>query len=164
MDASSVANGVNSGMVTITFLETAAVVTVVNALDLTALVTKPVTGNAPGIMPIDATEYTGTIAWYTDGNAPISGGTFAAATVYKALVTLSAKSGYTFNGVLQNGFTYTNATTVSNTANSGTVTIIFPVTANETGGITVNFGALPQDETIGMTVPAATFRGWPTLP
>jgi hypothetical protein len=156
MSADSVSNGANSGTVTITFPATGNVAaTVVSAFNLDGLVTVPVKGNAPVIMPIDATQYTGSIAWYTSGGSGV-GSAFAAATVYKALVTLSANPGYTFTGVSQNGFSYTGATTVTNTANSGTVTIIFPATANETGGITVSFGGLPQDETIGLTVPAAT--------
>jgi hypothetical protein len=153
-NATTVSNGANSGTVTITFPATADAV--VNALNLSSLVTAPVKGAAPGTMPINETQYTGSIAWYTGAGSAFSSSTFAAATVYKAIVTLSAKSGYTFSGVSQNGFTYTNATGVTNTENSGTVTITFPATANETGGIGVNFGGLPQDETIGLTVPAAT--------
>jgi hypothetical protein len=129
---------------------------VVNALDLTALVRAPVKGNAPGTMPINETQYTGSIAWYTSVGEALNGQVFADATVYDALVTLNAKPGYTFTGVLANSFTYTGATMVRNGTDSGTVLVSFPATANETGGVTVNFGGLPQDETIGLTGSTAT--------
>jgi hypothetical protein len=48
--------------------------------------------------------------------------------VYSARVTLTAKTGYTFAGLAANSFTYTGATSVTNSANSGTVTITFPAT------------------------------------
>jgi hypothetical protein len=52
--------------------------------------------------------------------------------VYKAVVTLAVKTGYTFDGVGANSFAYTGATEIRNAANSGTVTITFPETeANE---------------------------------
>jgi hypothetical protein len=51
--------------------------------------------------------------------------------VYKAVVTLAVKPGYTFTGVGANSFTYTGATEMSNAANNGTVTITFLETAAE---------------------------------
>jgi hypothetical protein len=57
--------------------------------------------------------------------------------VYKAVVSLTAKSGFTFAGVAENSFTHSGATSVANAANSGTVTITFPATTgggNEGGG------------------------------
>jgi hypothetical protein len=88
---------------------------------------------------INTTQYTGTVAWYTNGGAAFTGPTFAASTVYRALVTLSAKSGYTFTGVAADRFTYTGAT-ATNAANSGTVTITFPATvAVGSANITVGF-------------------------
>jgi hypothetical protein len=72
-------------------------------------------------------------AFSLDGlvTAPVRGaahtGAFAASTVYRAVLTLAAKSGYTFTGVVSDTFTYTGAA-VTNAANSGTVTIVFPAT------------------------------------
>jgi hypothetical protein len=140
-------NAANSGTVTITFPATVAAV--VNALDLTRLVTTPVKDAEPETPPINEPQYTGTIAWQTSSGEAFNGDTFAAATVYRALVTLSAESDYTFEGVTANSFTYTGAT-VTNTANSDMVTITFPATANETGTITVEFDGLPRDEIIGL--------------
>ncbi|MHB1404441.1 MAG: hypothetical protein ACYCV0_02495 [Desulfitobacteriaceae bacterium] len=96
--------------------------TAVNALALDSLVTAPVKGATPGTTAIDQTQYTGTVAWYeSDGTTPVTGN-FAASTVYKAKVTLTAKTGYTLTGVAQNSFTYTGAASVANAADSGTVT------------------------------------------
>jgi hypothetical protein len=48
--------------------------------------------------------------------------------VYQAVAALTAKEGWTFDGVAANSFTYTGATSVSNAADSGTVAIVFPAT------------------------------------
>jgi hypothetical protein len=56
-------------------------------------------------------------------------GPFKPTTIYKAVITLTAASGYTFNGVAANSFNHSGATgTVTNSANSGTVTVNFPTT------------------------------------
>ncbi|GHV32493.1 hypothetical protein AGMMS4952_22930 [Spirochaetia bacterium] len=125
--STTVTNAVNSGTVTITFPATAAADVVVTALNLTALVTAPAKDATPVTTAINATQYTGAIAWKTSADAAHSGA-FAASTVYKAEVTLTAKTGYTFTGVAADSFTYTSAT-VTNAADSGTVTITFPATA-----------------------------------
>jgi hypothetical protein len=127
--ATSVANAANSGTVTITFPATAApsADTVVTALSLNGLVTAPVTGETPNTTSIDVTQYTGNIVWQTESGA-IHTGAFAASTVYKAVVTLIVKTGFTFTGVAAGSFTYTGATTIANAVNSGTVTITFPAT------------------------------------
>jgi hypothetical protein len=134
--AGSVANVADSGTVTITFPETGpadAALVSDEALNLTALVDKPETDGTPDTDAIDATEYTGTIAWTDENDNPFEGATFAAGTVYKAVVTLTAKSGYTFVGVQANAFTHDDAdsnvaTPVANATDSGTVTITFPET------------------------------------
>ncbi|GHV33309.1 hypothetical protein AGMMS4952_25060 [Spirochaetia bacterium] len=125
--ATTVANAVNSGTVTITFPATAAADAVVTDLNLTTLVTAPAKDASPITTAINETQYTGSIAWKTNAGAAYSGA-FAASTVYKAEVTLTAKTGYTFTGVVANSFTYTSAA-VTNAVNSGTVTITFPATA-----------------------------------
>jgi hypothetical protein len=84
--------------------------TVVNAgLDLTVLVTAPVKDAAPVTTFTAQTQYTGAIVWQTSAGAAVTGD-FAAGTVYKAVLTLAAKSGYTFTGIGANRFTYTGAT------------------------------------------------------
>jgi hypothetical protein len=126
----AVTNAANSGTVTITFPATAAedASTIVNNdLDLTGKVTAPVKGAAPVTTFSDTTQYTGTIAWQTEGGGAV-GETFGFETVYKAVLTLTAKDGYTFTGLGADSFTYTGATSVTNAAGSGTVTIVFPAT------------------------------------
>jgi transcriptional antiterminator Rof (Rho-off) len=126
--ATSVANNANSGIVTITFPATGAPLDVaVSAFSLDGLVTAPVRDATPNTTAINETQYTGTVAWQTAGGAAHTGA-FAASTVYKAVVTLTAQSGYTFTGVAANSFTYSGATSVANNANSGIVTITFPAT------------------------------------
>jgi hypothetical protein len=134
-------NAVNSGTVTITFPATASVA--VSNFDLTALVIAPVVTATPVTTEINSTQYTGTVAWYTNGGAPFTGGAFAADSIYKARVMLTPKLGYTFEGVAANSFTHmgATATNVANAANSGLVTITFPATGvSSSAAITVGFG------------------------
>ena len=85
-------------------------------------VTAPVTGATPVTTITDTDQYTGTVTW---SGSPTS---FAASTVYTATITLTAKTGYTLSGVTANFFTVTGASSVANTASSGTVTAVFPPT------------------------------------
>jgi hypothetical protein len=142
--ATTITNIANSGVIIIIFPttgpdeETPDQDTVITAFSLDSLVTAPVKDATPNAVAIDTAQYTGTIAWQTEGGAPHSGGAFAASTVYRALITLAAKPGYTFEGVAANKFTYTGATAVTNAANSGIVTIIFPATADPDQDTIVN--------------------------
>jgi hypothetical protein len=107
--------------------------TLVSALDLTALVTAPVKGAAPDTTAISVLQYDGTILWQKDGTNLSDSDTFASATVYQAVVSLTAKTGYTFAGLGANSFHYAyTGAAVTNPAGSGTaitVTIVFPETA-----------------------------------
>jgi formylglycine-generating enzyme required for sulfatase activity len=87
-------------------------------------VTAPVAGATPVTAITVADQYTGTVSW--NGNPS----TFAFATQYTATITLTAKSGYTLQGVTGNFFTVAGATSVSNNANSGVVTAVFPATGD----------------------------------
>jgi hypothetical protein len=66
-----------------------------------------------------------------------SGGTFAASTAYTATITLTAKTGYTLQGVAANYFTVAGAI-ANNDANSGVITAVFPQIVNPTYGITLS--------------------------
>lgn len=66
-----------------------------------------------------------TVAWSPSAVA------FNYATVYTATITLKAKVGYTFDGVAENFFTAAGAASVSNAANSGVVTAVYPATAEK---------------------------------
>jgi formylglycine-generating enzyme required for sulfatase activity len=84
-------------------------------------VTAPVTGAAPVTAITETAQYTGSIVW---NGAPAE---FAAFTAYTATITLTAKSGYTLQGVGANFFTVAGAT-ATNQANSGVITAVFPAT------------------------------------
>jgi formylglycine-generating enzyme required for sulfatase activity len=127
--STAIANAADSGVVTITFPATAPVI--VSLTNLTSVVTAPVAGVAPVTTGIDTAQYTGTVAWKESDGTTVVSGNFAGGTVYKAVVTLTAKTGYTFTGVAADSFTYTGAT-VTNGADSGVVTITFPVTGLST--------------------------------
>jgi hypothetical protein len=86
-------------------------------------VTAPVTGATPVTTVTAANGYTGTVNW---SGSPT---TFASATAYTATITLTATAGFTLSGVTANFFTVAGATSVSHSANSGTITVVFPTTA-----------------------------------
>ena len=115
--ASPVTNAANSGAVTAAFPKTAATI---SSLAIPG-VTRPATGEAP-VTAIDDAQYSGTVTW-----SPAHS-TFAAATVYTATVTLAPKSGFTLYGIAANSFTVAGASPVTNSANSGAVTAVFPAT------------------------------------
>jgi hypothetical protein len=128
--------------VTITFPPTAADgatnKTTVNALTLDKLIPAPVKGEtATDKLAVEPTQYTGSVKWQTSNGTSFTGD-FEAAIAYKAVVTLTAKDGYTFIGLAEKAFSYTGATTVRN--DSGTVTITFPSTAEAEGAIAISIG------------------------
>jgi hypothetical protein len=100
---------------------------------------KPVTGQ-PAATEIDADEYTGSIAWKHGADFAETlgaGANFAASTVYKAVITLTAKDGYTFDGVAANDFTHADAESIDNPEGTGTtimVNVVFPITLLAGGG------------------------------
>ena len=101
--------------------------------------TAPVTGRSQASAINENAQYGGTVIW-----SPASG-TFNPLTVYTATITLTAKSGYTLQGIPANFFTVAGATSVRNNANSGVITAVFPRTAEPS----VNIAAIQ-----GVTVPS----------
>jgi uncharacterized repeat protein (TIGR02543 family) len=83
----------------------------------------PVTGETPVFAITDTGEYTATVSW---NGSP---STFAPSTAYTATITITPDACYTLTGVVQDFFTVAEATTVSNAADSGVVTALFPATA-----------------------------------
>ena len=116
--ATSVSNAANSGVVTATFPQTGTAVVWENDL---WNVTTPETGKNP-VLTFEKPNYTGKVVWSPEAS------TFAASTVYTATVTLTPKEGFTFDGIPENFFKCGGATSVTNAANSGVVTIVFPAT------------------------------------
>jgi uncharacterized repeat protein (TIGR02543 family) len=89
-------------------------------------VTAPATGETPVTAISPTAQYTGTVSWKA-GQTPHTGA-FVAATAYTATIILTAKEGYTLDGVTANFFTVAGANPVTNSANSGVVTAVFPQT------------------------------------
>ena len=85
-------------------------------------VTVPVVGETPVTAITEGKQFTGTVTWSPEVS------TFAASTVYTATITLTPKVGYKLDGVAASFFTVAGATSVSNEANSGVVTAVFPAT------------------------------------
>jgi len=85
-------------------------------------VTIPVAGKPPVTEIVETEQYTGTITWSPDVSE-----TFETKTRYTATITLTAKSGYTLEGVWADFFKVARAT-ATNEENSGIVTAVFPST------------------------------------
>ncbi|MFP3897795.1 MAG: ABC transporter substrate-binding protein [Dehalococcoidia bacterium] len=85
-------------------------------------VTPPATGDSPVTAITETAQFTGTVSW-SPAHDP-----FEASTEYTATIELTAKTGYTFDGVSANFFTVSGAT-ATNPADSGVVTAVFPETA-----------------------------------
>jgi len=118
--ATSISNNTNSGVITVVFPSTDAIV--INISDIQGVVA-PVYGRIP-IKTITGNEqYSGTVTW-----SPYVSDKFNALTQYTATVSLTPKFGYTLQGVSSNFFTIDGATLVNNNANSGVITAIFPQT------------------------------------
>ncbi len=124
-------------------------------------VTVPVAGAVPTATIADTTEYTTTISWLP------ADATFKGSTVYTASITLTPKAGYTLTGVPANYFTVAGAT-ATNTADSGIVTAVFPVTApavistKAIAGVTVPVaGAVPTATIADATEYTATISWLP---
>jgi uncharacterized repeat protein (TIGR02059 family) len=85
-------------------------------------VTAPITEATPITTVTAGTDYTGTVSWNTNPT------TFAQSTIYTATITLSPTTGYTLQGVTTNQFTIAGSTSAVNSADVGTITVIFPAT------------------------------------
>jgi len=134
--ATSVRNNANSGVVTAVFPMTSGAVVNIAAIKG---VTAPAAGNTPVTEITETDQYVGSITW-----SPAVSGTFAAATEYTAIITLTPKRGYGFQGIAANFFTVAGATSVRNSANSGVITAVFPPS------VTISMAAIT-----GISAPAA---------
>ena len=89
----------------------------------------PVKGEMPGLTVPQTSEYTGSIAWSRTGGAGHSGA-FAGNTLYTATITLTARAGFTFNGVPADFFLIDGAATTNPEGNGNTIVVTanFPAT------------------------------------
>jgi hypothetical protein len=134
--AESINNPADKGTISMSFSPTSnyGSPTVVYDTILTSRLPKPVSGMTP-VMGMSGVQYSGTVTWIPFHSA------FQEGTAYKAVINLSAATGYTFTGIGQNVFSHDDAVgIVTNLADSGMVTINFPVTASSTYEIIQSFG------------------------
>jgi len=118
-------NAVDSGSVSAVFPTTAGTPEHPAVIDIAEIdgVTYPVSGGTPVKTIIETAQFTGTVEWINDPT------TFAEGTAYTAIITLTAKAGYTLNGVEADFFTVVGAIT-SNAVDSGSVIAEFPATGS----------------------------------
>jgi hypothetical protein len=119
--AETITNPADRGMVHIGFSATSnAGALVVYDTNLSGRIPQPAAGVTP-LSGIAGTQYAGTISW-----DPSPYNTFQAEVAYTAVLTLIAVPGYTFTGVGENAFHHMGAKTITNPADSGSITIRFP--------------------------------------
>ena len=87
--------------------------------------TAPVKNEVPQT-EIETDEYTATVAW-----SPGVTDKFVYNTVYTATITITPKTNYTVKGIAENGYTVSGAETVTNEADSATVTVVYSATENK---------------------------------
>jgi Flp pilus assembly protein protease CpaA len=114
-------NAANNGEIKAEFPATVVVTTPINIPAIPG-VTAPVTGGTPVKAITETAQYTGTVKWNGDPSV------FAGGTAYIATIKLTAKQGYTLQGVAANFFTVAGAT-ATNAANNGEIKAEFPATA-----------------------------------
>ncbi|MDR2305467.1 MAG: leucine-rich repeat domain-containing protein [Treponema sp.] len=154
--AGSISSAADSGMVTITFPVTgpgSPSGTTVTSLDLTAHIPAPVTGETP-VTSVSDTQYTGTIVWKAGGY--VRGGKFLANTIYAAELSLTAAAGYTFQGLPADVFSHSGAASITSAADSGTVTLVFPVTGATESSFSGPFSDLAEMKAYLQSLPANT--------
>jgi hypothetical protein len=106
----------------------------------------PATGKTPVKAIAENAQYAGTVTW-----SPAVSGTFKPENQYTATITLTAKKGFTLEGVAANFFKVAGATT-TNTANTGVVTAVFPATTAAIVNIASIAGVtVPKTEGIPVT-------------
>jgi hypothetical protein len=151
-------NGVGTTLATITVTKSpkqissvviSSGIVVINTNAISGLMA-PVTGATP-VTSISGPGYTGSVTW-----SPAMLGTFEGNTTYTAIINLTPIRGYTLNGVTANFFTINGATATTNSANSGVITAVFPLTANQPINIPTILGISPP--TIGGT-PVSSISG-----
>jgi hypothetical protein len=126
--AETSANPQGSGVITMGFAPTSNAPSPIVVYDtiLTSRIPKPVSRATP-VTSFTATQYTGTVIWKNTITQTVLIGSFEFGTSYTAVITLSAASGYTFTGIGYMAFSHGDAPgAVTNSADSGVVTINFP--------------------------------------
>jgi formylglycine-generating enzyme required for sulfatase activity len=127
MGVNKVNNDADSGVITAIFPRTAGTMDNPAVIDIQAIEgIAPIAGETPKTTVNPTAQYTGTVTWSPADNK------FDSSKVYTATITLTPKAGFTFKGITVDFFTVAEATTVSNSANSGVVTAVFPTSVIQT--------------------------------
>lgn len=129
------------------------------------ILTAPVKNEVPQT-EMETNEYTATVAW-----SPEVTDKFGYSTVYTATITITPKANYTVKGIAENGYTVSGAQTVTNEADSTTITAIYAATGSKSSGgrcstkrYTVSFNTNGGNKITSQTVAKNNSVKEPTAP
>ena len=129
------------------------------------ILTAPVKNEVPQT-EIETNEYTATVAW-----SPEVTDKFGYSMVYTATITITPKANYTVKGIAENGYTVSGAQTVTNEADSATITAVYAATGSKSSGgsgstkrYTVSFNTNGGNKITSQTVAKDNSVKEPTAP
>ena len=129
------------------------------------ILTAPVKNGVPQT-EMETNEYTATVAW-----SPEVTDKFGYSTVYTATITITPKVNYTVKGIAENGYTVSGAQTVTNEADSATITAVYAATGSKSSGgsgstkrYTVSFNTNGGNKITSQTVAKDNSVKEPTAP
>ena len=129
------------------------------------ILTAPVKNGVPQT-EMETNEYTATVAW-----SPEVTDKFGYSTVYTATITITPKANYTVKGIAENGYTVSGAQTVTNEADSATITAVYAATGSKSSGgsgrtkrYTVSFNTNGGNKITSQTVAKDNSAKEPTAP
>ena len=129
------------------------------------ILTAPVKNGVPQT-EIETDEYTATVVW-----SPEVTDKFGYDTVYTATITITPKTNYTVKGIAENGYTVNGAETVTNEADSATITAVYAATGSKSSGgsgrtkrYTVSFNTNGGNKITSQTVAKDNSVKEPTAP
>ena len=129
------------------------------------ILTAPVKNEVPQT-EIETDEYTATVDW-----SPEVTDKFGYSTVYTATITITPKVNYTVKGIAENGYTVSGAQTVTNEADSATITAVYAATGSKSSGgsgrtkrYTVSFNTNGGNKITSQTVAKDNSVKEPTAP
>ena len=129
------------------------------------ILTAPVKNGVPQT-EMETNEYTATVVW-----SPEVTDKFGYSTVYTATITITPKANYTVKGIAENGYTVSGAQTVTNEADSATITAVYAATGSKSSGgsgstkrYTVSFNTNGGNKITSQTVAKNNSVKEPTAP
>ena len=129
------------------------------------ILTAPVKNGVPQT-EMETNEYTATVVW-----SPEVTDKFGYSTVYTATITITPKANYTVKGIAENGYTVSGAQTVTNEADSTTITAVYAATGSKSSGgsgrtkrYTVSFNTNGGNKITSQTVAKDNSAKEPTAP